>query len=248
MPPKPLIENKQLTFMLKKVFQGICVEFINDNCKKTVCAQSHEFPSADILQQNMKNVNVTTIENAYKFMKNYQKMFLMYFPLFCDIFSFFKLPNQLKSMFKDCERHTRTIDYYRHVVAGLTNLGISKYKSIRMCIESATDSSYARETITSMIAETGPDVVRFVDYLTHCGTLPIPMYNKIMEHCVNYQNPDLQYYLLNSYKNVNQHNTASSQVNVTTLIKLIELIKRSQEFNNEQNEGLLDVLKTVCSI
>lgn len=247
MPSIPLIPNRQQTLMLRQVFQGLCVEFVNDNCKKT-CSQSHEYPSVDIVRQNIKKVNLTIIETAYEFMKNHLKMFLMYFPLFCEIFSFFKLPNQLKSMFKDCERHARTIDYYRHVVAGLTNLGILKYKSIRMCIESATDSPYARETITSMIAETGPDVVRFVDYLTRCGALPIPLFNKIMEHCVTYQNPDLQYYLFNSFQNVLQHSTVSSQVNVTSLIKLIGLIKRSQEFNNAQTDGLLNVLQNFCSI
>lgn len=249
MPPKPSIPNKQQTLMLKQVFQGLCVEFVNDNCNSTCCKQCHEFPSVDIVRNNMKNVNLTTISNAYDFMKNHLKMFLMYFPLFCEIFSFFKLTKQLKSMFKDCERHVRTIDYYRHVVAGLTNLGILKYKAIRICIENATDSIYAKETITSMIAETGPDVVRFVDYLKHCGTLPIPLFNKIMEHCVTYQNPDLQYFLFSEFQKIqlNSFHIDSPQVNLTAFTKLIGLIKRSQTFNNTQDE-LLDVLQNVCSI
>ncbi|CAO1442291.1 unnamed protein product [Diamesa tonsa] len=133
--------------------------------------------------------------------------------------------------------------------AGLTNLGILKYKAIRICIENATDSIYAKETITSMIAETGPDVVRFVDYLKHCGALPIPLFNKIMEHCVTYQNPDLQYFLLSEFQKIqlNSFHIDSPQVNLTAFTKLIGLIKRSQTFNNTQDE-LLDVLQNVCSI
>lgn len=247
MPKIPFLPNKQLTYMLKTVFSGLCVEFANESCMKT-CKQRHEFPSVVDVRQNMSSVNLTTIETAYEFIKNHPKMFLMYFPVFCDIFGFFKLPNRLKAMFTDCERQSRTIDYYRHVVNALTKTGILKYKSIRMCIEVVTDSPYARETIINMIAETGPDVVRFVDYLTRCGTLPMPMFNKIMEQCVTYQNPDLQYYLLSSFQQALQHETVASQVNEVNMIKLLQLIKRSQEFNNEQiNGNLLSVLEKVRS-
>lgn len=244
----PIIPNKQVISMLKQVFNRLCVEFVRDNCKNN-CKQLHEFPSADVVRQNMTNVNLTIIENAYEFMKNYPKMFLMYFPVFCDVFSFFKLPNRLKAMFLDCERQTRTIDYYRHVVAGLTKTGMLKYKSIWMCIQNTTDSPYARETITNMIAETGPDVVRFVDYLKHCGTLPMPMFNKILEQCVTYQNPDLQYYLFSSFQQSLQHQTVVSQVNQSNMIKFIQLIKRSQQFNTEKmEENLVHVLEKVCCI
>ncbi|CAO1441617.1 unnamed protein product [Diamesa serratosioi] len=246
MPTK--IPSKEITMMLNRVFNGLCVDFINDNCKDK-CKHRHEFPTDIEVRENMRKVNLTIIENAYEFVKLHQKLFLMYFQVFCDVFSFFKLPNRLKSMFVDCERHTRTIDYYRHVVAGLEKTGMLKYKSIRLCIENTTDTPYSRDTITNMIAETGPDVVRFVDYLTHCGTLPITLFNKIMEHCVTYQNPDLQYFLLSSFQQVLHHESVASQVNQANMIKLIQLIKRSQGFNNGQiEESLVSVLEKVCSV
>lgn len=247
MPKIPCLPNKQLNYMLKTVFSGLCVDFVNESCMKT-CKQRHELPSIVDVRQNMNSVNLTTIENAYQFIKDHPKMFLMYFPVFCDIYGFFKLPNKLQEMFIDCERQSRTVDYYRHVVNALTNTGILRYKSIRMCIDVVTDSPYARETIINMIAETGPDVVRFVDYLKRCGTLPMPLFNKIMEQCVTYQNPDLQYYLLSSFQQALEHDTVASQVNEVNMIKLLELIKRSQGFNTEQNNvNLLSVLEKVRS-
>jgi hypothetical protein len=176
-------------------------------------------------------------------------------PLFAEAFikSSRDYETHVARMIMDCERSAKSHHLYRHIVDALVKHGqLPLYKAIQLLIKHHTDSEYAQETIMSMIAETGPDLIRLLDYLVKVHSkrsIPNNVLDKVLAHCVTYQDPQLPMFCLNNLINKKPEQIRQlSSSNVSSFLQLQQSLSEENASRESKLEALVQKVQKMCFV
>lgn len=167
-------------------------------------------------------MSIADADEAYDVMTNYPKLFFNYCTLAAEVFAKFKSFDRLANMVKQCERTPRTYMLYKNIVDALIRHGILRHRAIQFVIDNHNDSDYSRAVILQMITDVGPDIVRFCPYLYEVRykmTLPVAVFDKLLDACVCYQHPWLPMLCLDELLQRPSHH-ALNPANIAKFLKL----------------------------
>lgn len=197
-----------------RYFKGICFEWLESRCERE-CNQKHELPNASDLASIFKDAPAKDIDDVYGLSQQYPCVLEKYIQVFADFFvsRFNDFEPKIGRLLLDCERTPRTHSWYSKIVAALEQK-MPKYKAIKLVIKHHTDSVYAQDVIMSLIMDTGPDLIRLLQYLMDVSakrSLPFYVIEKMLAICVTFQEPMLPQFCLNNLvitdeKNLHQLN------------------------------------------
>jgi hypothetical protein len=184
-----------------RYFNGICFEWLESRCTSK-CNKKHDLPDVKDLTVAFDDATIKDIDDVYGLSQQYQCMLEKYFQVFADsyVMKVVDFEPKIGRLMLDCERTPRTHSWYTKILAAL-EYKMPKYKAIRIIIKHHTDSIYAQDVILSMIMDTGPDLIRLLDYLIDVfakRSLPFEVIEKMIAICVTYQEPMLPQFCLNN--------------------------------------------------
>ena len=228
--------------VFRKFFVDACPEFINDNCKIPVCGHIHIVPEVKAVRIVFERAQVKEIEEAYGVCVNYPKLFEPFFLLFAEMFIKKKDEDSeplIGRMVMDCERTARTHQMYRYIVQALVDYKkMTRCDAIKLLMKYSTDSVHGQDEILQMVAETGADLIQFMDYLSdtfRSRTVPTSVLDKILSVCVQYQEPKLPRFLLNNL--INKSPIELRKLNADKKVnKFMELQKELMEEDETSRE------------
>lgn len=190
--------------ILQQFFGNICIDFLKDSCLLYPC--KHYLPEVLAVAERLDRCALKPIDDAFNLALQFPaKLLFPYFGLFAEQFTKKALvalgdESRLARMIMECEKNARSHTMYRTVADALVTVAqMPLYKATRFIMKFHTDSPYAREVITQMIIDTGPDLIRNINYLQGIEatqTVPIPTVDKIMSNCITYQDPALPNFCL----------------------------------------------------
>lgn len=200
--PKPADQVSHRVFY--KFFHGSCVDFYDSICLTTDCPRKHFMPEFDAVRTGFEKASVKEIDEAFGVCIKIPKMFEHFFLLFAEII-IKKIPNfesRLARMVMECENNPRSQQKYFEVVDALVQFNnMQRYKAIKWLIGHHTDSTHAQEIILSMVVETGPDLIRLMDYVNNVSrkrTMPNKIIEKLALNVTTYQDPIAPHFVLNN--------------------------------------------------
>lgn len=187
-----------------KFFHGSCVDFFDSICLTPDCPRKHFLPEYGAVRTELEKASVKDIDEVYDVCIKIPKMFEQFFLLFAEII-IKKVPNfesRLARMVMECEKNPRSHQKYSEVVDALVQFNkMPRYKAIKWLIGHHTDSTHAQETILSMVVETGPDLIRLMDYVNDVSrkrTMPNKIIEKMALNVTTYQDPIAPHFVLNN--------------------------------------------------
>ena len=231
------------------LFGNVCIDFLENNCKEVGCKNSHSLPKVEEMREKFERCALKPVDDAFGAALLYPKVLDQFFSVFAEMFVK-KSPNELSRlsrMIMECERNARSHQNYRIIVDALIKFGSkSKFEAVKFIVTHHTDSKYSRDILMSLIAETGPDIVRFVTYLQNVAnqqTISAASFDKILKTVVSYQSPDILTFCLN---NLLTHNPEYiRQLKKENVKQFLDIQTYLTQFNQEREEKLLSVLPKI---
>lgn len=214
--------------VFRRFFMDACSEYMLSKCEDSHCKRIHIFPEVKAVRIVFERANLADIEEAYGVSINYPKLFETFFPLFAEMLikKVTDVEPKLGRMIMDCERTPRLSQLFKVLADALVAYkSMSRCEAIKLIIKHSTNSIYGQEEILKMIAETGPDLVQFIDYLENLfqsRSIPVTVLNEIISICVKYQEPKLPQFVLNNLitKNPNELKELNADLKIGKFLQL----------------------------
>lgn len=238
--PKPVEDGTNK--MLKQFFGNICKGFIDGSCTQAACKNAHRFPSATIVTALFEKCTPKEIDEAYGIVSQHQRFLEAYISMFAELYvKRTDYEPRLARMIMDCEQNAKTHSMYRSIVEALVTHGRKqRYEAVEFLIKHHTPSRYANEEIMKLCADTGAEIVRFMDYFRQVfrtQSIPESVLDKILANCVTYQSAALPAFCLD---NLFTKDTAKlRQLNQDNITKFVNLQMAFTE-GNSAREGKLE--------
>lgn len=234
--------------VIPQFFGPVCISFLENKCIQSDC-KLHFFPEIEVVRQKFDQAILKQVEEVFSIATRYRKILDQFFGLFAEIFIKKQLSTRenLIRMIRECEHDARSYHNYRIIVEALVQhaTNMARYEAVRFVINNHKDSTYAREILMTLIVETGPEIVRFMDYLQWVNkhqTIPAQILDKVLRICVMYQNPLLPTFCLNNlllnYSKPNYKN----QINPDHFTKFVTMQGLLTSDNNDREQKLEDLV------
>lgn len=246
--------NESTQRIIDQFFGSICVDFLENKCVEPKCKNNHKLPEVEVVRKAFEGCSLKQIDEVFVVALKYKKILDAFFELLAEML----IKNNVKweknavRLIQECERDARSHSNYRFIAKALTlyRPQMFPYRAVRFLISHHTDSNYARDILMSMIVDTGPEIVRFMDYLQDVmnkQSIPPPIFYKILEICVMYQNPALPAFCLNNLvtnSNLVLTKKPEDNANITNFINLQQFLS---EDNTRREQKLQSFLLAVCN-
>lgn len=214
-------------YVAKRIFNGLCFEYNANNCSKENCKYSHILPHPENVLQELLTQPIFVIECAYKYILATDKLFVTYFPIFCELFGRNQQVHSLIIMIRHCESINRPITYYKYIIDGLMLASLDRTRAVELLLQNMTSKSLkAYDVILDIILES--DVTAFLPtiemLLREPGyVFPIKHFNHLLEIAKNCRHSELVRIML---KGVTDAPTEySTQLNVTKLTDFLQMVR-----------------------
>lgn len=236
--------------ILKKFFGDVCPAFLENRCTMPQCQRNHVLLSEAHVYPLIIDAPFDTMKSIFNVTLRFHRLFQSYISIFVEVCIRNKDNAGLIGLVQACDRFPRTITCYKDIVRKLVEKNYMKeHKAISFIIDNHTDSEIARDTILSMILDSGPCLTFFLNYIEKIHLLqPIRMdvFSRILHTCVATQNPKLPYFCLNYLQGC-----SSSQIrtlNSHYIKTFLEMNKFLSEINeNRESKTLLIAEKLLHS-
>lgn len=162
------------SYNIYTIFGRPCFKSLNNTCTEgSKCPYSHTARSASAVQNSLLMKPNDFIERAYKsFILRNTGAFVLYFPMFCEVFGIRKQIGQLTLMIQDCELHPNgLISYLKFIYFSLIRCGLSKVEAATTVVRRITTNKIdTYGVLLEIIIDS--DVSHFIDKLTIFANTP----------------------------------------------------------------------------
>jgi hypothetical protein len=235
--------------ILKTIFGDVCPAFLENRCSFPNCQRNHFIPAESSVYPLLIDATFDVLHKVFQVVLRFHRLFQAYISILVQICIKNKDDKGLAELVKACDRYPRTIVCYKDIVRKLVELDYMKeHRAISFIIAHHTDSEIARDTILSLILDSGPCISFFMDYIEKAHmTQPIrgDMFSKILHTCVAYQNPKLPNFCLNYLQgfSASQIKTLNSE----HLKAFLQMNKCISELNEHREAKVLRITQKILS-
>ncbi|KAL7030027.1 hypothetical protein ACKWTF_006485 [Chironomus riparius] len=235
--------------ILKTTFGNVCPAFLESRCSMPACHRNHFLPDESEVYPLLIDARFDVLHKVFQVVLRFHRLFQTYISTLVQICIKNKDDMGLVELVKACDRLPRTIVCYKDIVRNLVELDYMKnHKAISFIITHHTDSEIARDTILSLILDSGPNITFFMDYVEEAHMKqPIrsDMFSRILHTCVSYQNPKLPNFCLNYL----QACTANQMKNLNSehLKAFLRMNKCISELNEHREAKALRITQKLLS-
>lgn len=235
--------------ILKTIFGNVCPAFLENRCTMPQCQRNHFLPDENAVRPLLIDATFDVLYKVFQVVLKFHRLFQAFISILVQICIKNKDDKGLAELVKACDRFPRTIVCYKDIVRKLIELDYMKeHRAISFIIAHHTDSEIARDTILSLIIDSGPCIAFFMDYIEKAHmTQPIrtDMFSRILHTCVAYQNPKLPNFCLNYLQgcSANQMKSLSSEY----LKAFLQMNKCISELNENREAKALRITQKLLS-
>lgn len=212
---------------VRRIFGSLCNAFLYSECLKLNCKFLHKLLEPEKIMKELENKPIFIIEQAYRYILSLDKLFIAYFPIFCELYGRNQQVHSLTIMIRHCESINRPISLYNNIIDGLLIASLSRTQAVEMLLKNMRSKSLkAYYVIVDILLES--DVTAFLPtiemLLKEPGfVFPIKHFNHLLEISRNCRHPELIRILL---KAVTVAPTEySSKLDATKLTDFLQMVR-----------------------
>lgn len=236
--------------ILKTFFGNVCPAFLENRCSMPNCQRNHFLPEESRIHSLLIDATFDVIHKIFQIILKYHRLFQAYISILVEICVKNKDETGLVELVKACDRIPRTIVCYKEIARKLVELDYMKeHKAISFIIAHHTDNEIARETILSLILDSGPCITFFMDYIEKAHIKqPIrsDMFSRILHTCVAYQNPKLPNFCVNYLQGLSAHQMKN--LNSEHLKAFLQMNRCISELNENREAKALRITQKLLSV
>ncbi|XP_070491641.1 GATOR2 complex protein WDR24-like [Chironomus tepperi] len=235
--------------ILKTIFGNVCPAFLESRCTIPECQRNHFLLDESRVLSMLFDATFDVLRKVFQVVLKYHRLFQAYVSVLVHICIKNKDDIGLAELVKACDRLPRTIPCYKDIVRKLVELDYMKeHRAISFIIAHHADSEIARDTILSLILDSGPCIAFFMDFIEKAHMKqPIrsDMFGRILHTCVAYQNPKLPNFCLNYL----QGSSANQMKNLNSehLKAFLQMNKCISELNENREAKALKITQKLLS-